>query len=156
MRISQSVEWALHCCVVLGWTGSSEPISTARLAKHFSLPPAYLNKALQALVRAGVLVSQAGPRGGFRLARSPSNISLWDVVSAIDGAEHSFRCTEIRQNAGASAEECSRPCGIAQAMYDAEDSWRSALMNKTVAGMMTTTPTRAAKRTVRWLDASRH
>lgn len=154
MRISQSIEWALHCCVALGWLDNAESVSTARFAKHFGLPPAYLNKALQALVRAGVLVSQAGPRGGFRLSRSPSAISLWDVVSAIDGVDHSFRCTEIRQNGGARPDECVRPCGIAQAMYEAEDAWRGALMSKTIADMMTTAPISAAERTVRWFDVS--
>ncbi|APZ42629.1 RrF2 family transcriptional regulator [Acidihalobacter ferrooxydans] len=149
MRISQSVEWAVHCCVTLGWLGASLPISTARLAKHFDLPPAYLNKALQALVRSGVLVSQAGPHGGFRLARPPSSISLWDVVSAIDGIDHSFRCTEIRQNGGAKPDECTRPCGIAQAMYDAEDAWRESLKNKTIADMMAAAPAAAAERTIR-------
>ncbi|TAM00638.1 MAG: transcriptional regulator, partial [Pusillimonas sp.] len=70
--MSQGVEWGLHCCVALGWIGQGEVISTAKLAAKFGLPAAYLNKSLQALARAGVLVSSAGPRGGFRLARAPS------------------------------------------------------------------------------------
>ena len=46
------------------------------------LPPAYLNKQLQALVRAGILSSTPGPRGGFRLARRLEDISVLDVVVA--------------------------------------------------------------------------
>src|SRR5690606_29875681 len=118
MRMNQGVEWGLHCCVALGWIGNNEVVSTARLAAKFNLPAAYLNKSLQALVRAGILASTAGPRGGFRLVRPPSEITLLEVVDAIEGPEAAFRCTEIRRTGeGASpASECKRPCAIASAM----------------------------------------
>ena len=47
MRMSQGVEWALHCCLNLAWTGT--PVPASRLAALYDLPPAYLNKQLQAL-----------------------------------------------------------------------------------------------------------
>ena len=155
MRISQGVEWALHCCVTLACTGNSEPISTARFAKRFKLPPAYLNKSLQALVHAGILMSNAGPKGGFRLAKSPASITLWDVVSAIEGSEHSFRCTEIRKNAGAGPQECLKPCGIAQAMYDAEEAWRRSLAHITLEKIMESSPSVVKERAMRWFELTR-
>jgi len=122
MRMSEGVEWGLHCCVALGWIGQDEVVSTARLAAKFNLPAAYLNKSLQALARAGILASSAGPKGGFRLARPPAKITLLEVVDAIEGAEAAFRCTEIRQNGEGAAPpaECRRPCAIASAMRSAD------------------------------------
>lgn len=155
MRINQGVEWVLHCCLTLAWTGDSAPISTARLAARFGLPPAYLNKSLQALVHSGLLISSAGPRGGFRLAKPPEVISLWDVVSALEGSEHAFRCTEIRRQAGATTKECERPCSIAQAMYDAEFAWRAVLSQRTLADLMRASPQASTERALRWFETIR-
>ena len=84
MKISEGVEWAAHCCLLLDWMGVDGPVSTARLAAGYGLPPAYLNKQLQPLVKAGILTSTAGKKGGFRLAKSLKDITLMDVFTAID------------------------------------------------------------------------
>ncbi|MPS28303.1 MAG: Rrf2 family transcriptional regulator [Alcaligenaceae bacterium] len=152
MRMSEGVEWGLHCCVALGWMGQDEVVSTARLAAKFGLPAAYLNKSLQALARAGILASSAGPKGGFRLARPPARITLLDVVDAIEGQETAFRCTEIRRNGEGAAPpaECRRPCAIASAMHGAEAAWRKELSRQTIAMIMDKAPRSAVERTVRW------
>ena len=153
MRLGEGVEWSLHCCLTLGWLGSDEPVSTAKLAAVFDLPPAYLNKRLQALVHAGVLSSTPGARGGFRLARPPENITLMEVVAAIEGAEYAFRCTEIRQRgAGADrpAHEFGQQCVITTAMRKAELAWRRELASRTLADMLAAAPTAAAERTREW------
>src|SRR5437879_3327450 len=99
MRMGEGVEWAAHSCLLLAWAGG-DAVPAARLASYHRLPPAYLNKQLQALARAGILSSVSGPRGGFRLARPPDQITLWDVVAAVEGLEETFRCTEIRTRTG--------------------------------------------------------
>ncbi|MFH9796442.1 RrF2 family transcriptional regulator [Streptomyces virginiae] len=129
--MSEGVEWALHSCVNLAWSGPDRAVSAARLAAWHDLPAAYLNKQLQALARAGILTSSPGPRGGFRLARPLASISLMDVVAAVEGPEEAFRCTEIRRRgpgagdpaAGADAADCA----VAHAMTRAELAWRRAL-----------------------------
>jgi Rrf2 family protein len=149
MRLSEGVEWGLHCCLALAWIGGDKPVPTAKLAGLFELPPTYLNKHLQALARAGVLESRPGARGGFSLARRPSEITFMDVVAAIDGSESAFRCDEIRmRGAGATApaRDFRRPCGIATAMRTAELAWRRELAAQTVADMIAKTPRATADR----------
>ncbi|MEU2449308.1 Rrf2 family transcriptional regulator [Streptomyces sp. NPDC012765] len=127
--MSEGVEWALHSCVNLAWSGPDRAVSAARLAAWHGLPAAYLNKQLQALARAGIVTSTPGPRGGFRLARPLEAISLMDVVAAVEGPEEAFRCAEIRQQgpgAGAPA-AYTADCAIAHAMTRAELAWRRAL-----------------------------
>ncbi|WP_314243528.1 RrF2 family transcriptional regulator [Streptomyces kutzneri] len=127
--MSEGVEWALHSCVNLAWSGPDRAVSAARLAAWHDLPAAYLNKQLQALARAGIVTSTPGPRGGFRLARPLDAISLMDVVAAVEGPEEAFRCAEIRQQgpgAGAPATQTA-DCAIAHAMTRAELAWRRAL-----------------------------
>jgi Rrf2 family protein len=155
MRLGEGVEWTLHCCLTLGWLQTDEPVSTAKLAGIFELPPAYLNKRLQSLVRAGILSSTPGARGGFRLARSPDKITLMEIVAAVEGPEYAFRCTEIRQRgAGADrpAHEFARQCVITTAMRRAELAWRRELAGQTLADMLTAAPVAAAERTRDWFD----
>lgn len=136
--MSEGVEWALHCCLNLAWTGGGRAVPATRLAGYHELPTAYLNKQLQALARAGIVSSTSGPKGGFRLAREPEDITLMDVVAAIEGPEPAFRCMEIRgQGPGASAEEPDpERCLIDQAMGRAELAWRRELAGQTLAQLM--------------------
>ncbi|MEU6211739.1 RrF2 family transcriptional regulator [Streptomyces sp. NPDC085612] len=143
--MSEGVEWALHSCVNLAWSGPDRAVSAARLAAWHDLPAAYLNKQLQALARAGILTSSPGPRGGFRLARPLAAISLMDVVAAVEGPEEAFRCTEIRrQGPGAGDREAdaapaagagAADCAIAHAMTRAELAWRRALAEQDLDGI---------------------
>ncbi|WP_031071580.1 RrF2 family transcriptional regulator [Streptomyces sp. NRRL WC-3742] len=152
MRMGEGVEWGLHCCLTLAWLGDEHPVPTARLAAWFDLPPAYLTKRLQALVRAGILTSTPGAKGGFRLGRAPELITLMDVVAAIEGTEEAFRCTEIRQRtegAAAAGGDFRLPCGVATAMRRAELAWRRELAAQTVADLMAAAPAGAAERTRR-------
>ncbi|MBW5485551.1 RrF2 family transcriptional regulator [Streptomyces bambusae] len=127
--MGEGVEWALHSCVNLAWAGPDRAVSAARLAAWHDLPTAYLNKQLQALARAGIVTSAPGPRGGFRLARPLADISLMDVVAAVEGPEEAFRCAEIRQQGpgGGPAASYAAECAVAQAMGRAELAWRREL-----------------------------
>lgn len=151
--MSGGVEWALHCCLTLAWLGNEEPVPTSTLAAAFDVPSHYLNKFLQSLVRAGILSSSAGAKGGFRLARSPESITLLEVVIAIEGDDWAFRCTEIRQQGAgchASPNEFARPCGIAAAMQRAETAWRNELAAQTVADLVKASPRSGMGRMKRW------
>ncbi len=113
---------------------------TSTLAGFYELPPAYLNKQLQALVRAGILVSSPGPRGGFRLARAPGKITVLDVVAAIEGPQEAFECAEIlrRGPGGVPGVDYRKTCVISQTMRQAELSWRRELAGRTLADLKST------------------
>ncbi|GAA1791734.1 Rrf2 family transcriptional regulator [Actinomadura chokoriensis] len=140
MRMSEGVEWAIHSCLNLTWLEPGEAVTAARLAAYYELPAAYLNKQLQALARAGILTSTPGPRGGFRLARTPEDISLLDVVTAIEGPEEAFRCEEILKKGPGDHEgvDYRRRCFVSQAMRRAEMAWRRELAGQTLADLRST------------------
>ncbi|MEV6330276.1 Rrf2 family transcriptional regulator [Streptomyces sp. NPDC051909] len=132
--MNEGVEWAMHSCLNLAWIGEERAVTAARLAAYHELPAPYLNKQLQALVRAGILTSVSGPRGGFRLARALDRITLMDVVVAIEGPDEAFRCTEIRgQGPGAGTGRPTAECAIADAMGRAELAWRRELAAQNLA-----------------------
>ena len=134
--MSQGVEWSLHVLLTLAWIDDDEPVRVSQLAAGHDLPTAYLNKQLQALVRAEILESLPGARGGFRLAKPASKITLMDVVAAIEGPQDAFRCTEMRRR-GVGTElprpSFDGPCAISASMRRAELAWRRELAGRTIA-----------------------
>lgn len=135
MRMSDGVEWAVHLCGVLASVPQRRGVPRVKLAEFHDLPPAYLAKHLQALSRAGIVTADRGVKGGYRLGRAPSNISLLDIVFAIEGLQPTFRCTEIRQRGpcAATLSVCRKACPIARAFLGAEAAWRQALAGVTLA-----------------------
>ncbi|MET7299158.1 Rrf2 family transcriptional regulator [Embleya sp. NPDC005575] len=135
MKLSGGVESALHCCVVL--TTATDPVPAVRLAELHGVSGSYLAKQLQALSRAGLVGSVQGKAGGYVLTKAPERITVLDVVTAVDGAEPAFVCTEIRQRGPLAMppEACTRPCAIARAMAAADAAWRGALQAITIADL---------------------
>lgn len=133
--MSGGVEWALHCCVVL--TAAPGPVPAARLAELHDVSASYLAKQLQGLSRAGLVQSVQGQAGGYLLTRPPDEITVLDVVEAVDGPRPAFVCTEIRQRGplAAPAEACLVPCAISRAMGAADAAWRAALRAVTIADL---------------------
>ncbi|WDI43104.1 RrF2 family transcriptional regulator [Bremerella sp. P1] len=80
---SQTVEYALRAVCHLAYTapGSS---TTEEIANSTKVPIAYLSKVLQGLVRAGVVKSQRGVGGGISLVKSPEELTILEVVNAVD------------------------------------------------------------------------
>jgi DNA-binding IscR family transcriptional regulator len=72
------------------------------------------------------------------LARPAAEVTLLDVVAAVEGTEPAFRCTEIRQRgpAGLAPSNYKIPCGIARAMLRAEHAWRESLRGTTIADLL--------------------
>lgn len=138
MRLSDGVEWGLHCGVLLGFAGPDGALPTAKLAEYHGVPAAYLAKHLQAMSRAGLLESVQGPKGGYRLARPADQITVLDVVEAIDGEEPAFRCAEIRRRGPTArpAREYKSMCAIHVVMNQADAAWRDELRRSTLADLM--------------------
>ena len=157
--MSDAVEWSIHCCTVLAALPEDQALPAARLAEFHDVPPAYLAKALQALATAAIVESRPGPLGGYRLARPPADISVLDIVLAVDGDGTAFRCSEIRQRGPAASPGSSayrRPCGIARVMWRAEDAWRAELAAVTVGDIVTelfaTVPPEQLVRGAEWIQ----
>lgn len=91
MTISQTAEYALRAIVWLA-RDPGTPLGTPRIARATHVPAGYLCRVLQALARAGLVESNPGRSGGFRLMRAPRDISVLDVVNAVDPVQRIVRC----------------------------------------------------------------
>ncbi|MEV4764647.1 Rrf2 family transcriptional regulator [Micromonospora chokoriensis] len=157
MKMSGGVEWALHCCVLL--SAATEPVAAAKLAELHDASPTYMAKQLQLLSRAGLVRSAPGQSGGYLLTRPATEITVLDVVEAIDGSQPAFRCTEVRQRGPMAipAERCDAPCPIAQVMESADHAWRDSLRAVTIgtlaATVTATTPSELLNSVSAWLSS---
>lgn len=140
MRMSDGVEWGIHCATLLAAVPPGRALPAARLAEYHGVPAAYLAKHLQAMARAGLLEAVPGPGGGYRLARPPGEITLLDVVEAVDGPTPAFHCDEIRRRGptASPAREYRLPCAIHRAMDAADAAWRAELRRTTIGGLVDT------------------
>jgi Rrf2 family protein len=137
MRMSAGVEWALHCTVLLAVLKPACSLPGRALAEFHGVSESYLLKHMQALAKAGICESTSGPNGGFRLARKPREITILDVVEAIEGTEPAFRCDEIRQRGPTALAACTYTvqCGIHSIMLEAEQAWKQSLRARTIADL---------------------
>lgn len=89
--LSQTTEYALRAVVHLA-SLSPQPQTTNQISEATMVPRAYLAKVVQALVRAGILHSQRGVKGGVLLARSLDELTMLDVVNAVDPIQRIHTC----------------------------------------------------------------
>jgi Rrf2 family transcriptional regulator, nitric oxide-sensitive transcriptional repressor len=89
--ISQTAEYALRAMVVLA-SADGEPRTNQQVAAASQVPPGYLAKIMQTLVRARLAEAQRGKNGGFRLTRDPAGTSILDIVNAVDPIHRIRRC----------------------------------------------------------------
>jgi len=138
-RLGDGVEAALHCAAVLAALPTGKVLSGRDLAALHGLSESYLLKHLRALTAACVTEAVPGPRGGYRLTRPAENISMLDVVEAIDGKGPTYVCREIRQKGDVTTNDrCAyeKNCFIKRRMLEAEALWREALRGQTLQDLL--------------------
>ena len=94
MQITRQADYATRAILHLARIGKNGHVATSQVAKEQQIPPAFLVKIISQLSIAGILHTSRGARGGVRLAREPQNITLLEVVEAIDGPIQLNECVE--------------------------------------------------------------
>jgi len=85
MKLTRASSYAIHALVFMGAQKENRPVASHMIAEARGIPERFLLKVLKPLVSARVLHSVKGPNGGYRLAKSPNEITLLEVLEAIDG-----------------------------------------------------------------------
>jgi Rrf2 family protein len=85
MQITRQADYAVRAVLYLAQLSPEQRAATSQIAEDQQIPPSFLAKIVSQLSVAGLLQTSRGARGGVSLARDPENISLLEVVEAIDG-----------------------------------------------------------------------
>ncbi|MBI5247201.1 MAG: Rrf2 family transcriptional regulator [Elusimicrobia bacterium] len=86
MRITSSIEYATRLMVTLAAEHGGAPVPAERLAETDNVPADYVSQILVKLRRAGLVTSHRGSAGGYALSKPPDEITIAQVVRAVDGA----------------------------------------------------------------------
>ncbi len=89
--ISHTAEYALRAVVCLG-NRNGGPLTAVQISDAIDAPSDYLSKVLRGLSRAKIVKSQRGLHGGYSLAVDPSDLSIFDVVQAVDARQRHPAC----------------------------------------------------------------
>lgn len=100
LMITATTELALQWLVYLAWIDPSEPVSPRRGAQRLNCSASYLAKISSLLVKAGILQSVRGARGGVILAKPPHEVTLLDVFEACQGLLTAAYCYESEEEPG--------------------------------------------------------
>ena len=134
-HFGSGVEQALHCLLFLVDREDGDVPSARDLAEFQGVSTSFVAKLFTRLDKAGIVKSEGGVRGGFRLARPATEISVLDVVDVIEGEKPLFRCREVRRDCILFGDDLPKwatrgVCAIHGVMIEAERS-----MRKTLAGV---------------------
>jgi Rrf2 family protein len=128
LRLSKKADYALMAMKHLAVRGDQGSSSAREIAEQYNIPIELMAKVLQRLVRRGLLVSHQGTRGGYQLARRPAQISVADVIQAIEGP---VAVTACRTDDG----ECEQfsKCNVRDPLFKVRDRILAALGECTIA-----------------------
>lgn len=160
-QITVSVEYALHCLL---WLVSADgrPASSRELAELQGISPSFLAKIFPKLEKAGIVRSSEGVAGGYALARAPTEISVLQVVDAIEGSKPLFDCREIRGRCALFGEPPPHwatrgTCSIHAVMLRAEKAMRAELaassLNDIAQAVTSKAPAQFSGEVQEWLRA---
>jgi Rrf2 family protein len=126
---TQTVEYALRAMVCLA---NAEALAQTRtqLVEQTKVPSAYLAKVMRSLNRAGLVNAQRGVNGGFTLAKSAADITLLEVVNAVDPLPRIRSCPLNLRSHG------TRLCGLHRYLDESMAALEKSLANKTLAHLV--------------------
>jgi Rrf2 family protein len=139
LRLSKKADYALIAMKHLALHGDGSS-SAREIASLYDIPIELLAKILQRLVRRGLLVSQQGTRGGYQLARPPVQISVADVIQAIDGPVTVTACSSTE----ATCEQFAK-CNVRDPLWRVRERIVSALGECTIAELAADVPEQAVQ-----------
>lgn len=107
MHVSVRTLYALRALSAMGESEPEQPVHARDLAGRLGMSKDYLNQILGTLRDAGLVATKKGPQGGFRLAKSPDDITLGDVIEVLEGPALVSDCTEPEESDCEIIPECS-------------------------------------------------
>ena len=138
MRVSAKVDYALRAMAELA-AAPGGPVTKERLAQAQEIPPKFLESILLELRHAGLVASQRGAEGGYWLGRPAEEISLADVIRAVEGP-----IATVRGARPEDVEYVGAATGLQPLWLDLRAAMRDVLEQTTLADVVARAPSRSA------------
>ena len=135
LRLSKTADYALMAMKHLATRTDLASASAREIAEQYDIPVELMAKVLQRLARRDLLTSHQGTRGGYRLARAASAISVADIIQAIDGPLTVTACSTDAENCGQSSK-----CSVRDPLWRIKDRILAALATCSLQEVSTEPP----------------
>jgi Rrf2 family protein len=135
LRLSKKADYALMAMKHLALRGDRGSSSAREIAEQYDIPIELMAKVLQRLVQRGLLASHQGTRGGYQLSRAPRQITIADVIQAIDGPVTVTACSSEDGNCDQYAK-----CNVRDPLWRVRERILTALGECTVAELASDPP----------------
>ncbi len=147
MQLSQSTEYAIHSLFYLAVNNQRQTVLVSEIAKAQNISESYLAKIFQYLVKAGLVRSYRGAKGGYHLAVPTKDVTLKDIVQAIEGTSPFFTCDHDRRDCDFAVD-----CLISSTMKKAEEKLYEILDEVTLEDLVNNA--KELKGQMKWLNPS--
>ena len=132
LELTHRGAYAIRAVLTLAHEGDEHVVPARVIARQMDIPVRFLPQVLGDLSRAGIVEARLGRAGGYRLARSPSRISILDVIEATEGDTRRQTCVLTGQRCGKS----NVPCDVHAVFSDAQVAILERLGSTTVADVL--------------------
>ena len=146
MRLTRATNYAVRALVEIAKSGSPECADLRSLARDMKAPEAFLGKVLQRLKRAGLVEGTRGAHGGYRLARDAAEMTVRDVVEAVEGRTSLSACLARKDRPGTKPCPRTRSCGARKLWSRLEERLNRALESETIGRLAGGRAGRSGKR----------
>jgi Rrf2 family protein len=135
LRLSKKADYALMAMKHLATRADGASSSAREIAEQYDIPIELMAKVLQRLARRGLVTSLQGTRGGYRLSRQVAQISVADIIEAIEGPLRVTACSTEEENCGQYAK-----CSVRDPLWKIKDRIVSALSDCSLQEIVSDTP----------------
>jgi len=107
LKLTKKVDYGLMAIAYIAWNHGERVVNTKEIAEAYSIPVELLAKILQRMVKGGLITSLSGPKGGYSLSTSPSDITVARIIEAVEGNINILNCSEEESSKCYQFDRCS-------------------------------------------------
>lgn len=134
MQMKTGVEQSVYAILILNMLPDKAVLPGEAISQQLGASPTYFQKMLRKLVRADLIASVSGVKGGFKLKKSPQEIRVYDIYLAIEGQQSLYSPSGVLDDMLDLGEE-NDCCLLTDLMEEAESAWKTVLKRETIASL---------------------
>ncbi len=137
MRMKSSMEQAVYVLLLLMRVPKNSFLTSESISERLNVSPTYFKKLMRVLVQADLVKSTPGAKGGFSIAKSPGEITLYSIFQAVEGQATIYKGSQLYKSVfNIDEEENNEPCVLQSIMDDIENQWSEIMKGYTLETIM--------------------
>lgn len=137
MKMKNSVEQAICILIMLATQSNQLPLKSTIISRRLSVSDSYLKKVMRELVVSGLVLSESGREGGFRLLKAPKEITMLHIYEAIEGEKSFVRSSNLAEKVFINTDKVkSKKREVLDVFFDAEKQFKQRLQQYNLESLL--------------------